>query len=58
MKHKGERNIPDFSRKPKPAPGAAAPNAKPAAAPVQDRAVKPQPKPHATSAKSGGRRGP
>ena len=54
MKRKGERNIPDFSRKPKPAPGTAQ-NAK--VAPIQDRPLKPQPKPKATSAKSG-RRGP
>ncbi|HEY4304728.1 MAG TPA: hypothetical protein VGM82_09685 [Gemmatimonadaceae bacterium] len=54
MKHKGERNIPDFSKKPKaPAKGGAAaqnqnaPNAKPARAP--------QPKPQATSSKSGHR---
>jgi hypothetical protein len=54
LKRKGERNIPDFSRKPKPAPGVKT-DAK--AMPVQDRPLKPQPKPQATSAKSG-RRGP
>lgn len=55
MKRKGERNIPDFSRKPKPAPGVSS-TAK-VAPPTQDRPLKPQPKPHSTSAKSG-RRGP
>ena len=54
MKRKGERNIPDFSRKPKPVPGEAQGSR---VVPVQDRPLKPQPKPHATSAKSG-RRGP
>jgi hypothetical protein len=52
MKHKGERNIPDFSKKPKTgqpvAPDGRASNAKPPA-----RA--PQVKPQATSSKSGRR---
>ena len=51
MKHKGERNIPDFSKKPKTphpvAPDPRAPNAPPPA--------RPQPKPPATSSKSGRR---
>jgi hypothetical protein len=50
MKHKGERNIPDFSKKPK--PGAHVPPTG-KAAPVHDRP--PQPKPQATSSKSGRR---
>lgn len=50
MKRKGERNIPDFSRKPKPKDHST-PSAK--TAPVHDRPV--QPKPQATSAKSGRR---
>jgi hypothetical protein len=52
MKHKGERNIPDFSKKPKAihpvAPDPRAPTAPPPA-PLK------QVKPHATSAKSGRR---
>ena len=57
MKHKGARNIPDFSRKPKAAPGKA-PNGKAAmgrgqAAPVKHNATKA--KPQATSSKSGHR---
>ena len=57
MKHKGARNIPDFSRKPKAAPGNA-PGAKPAmgrgqAAPAKPKATKA--KPQATSSKSGHR---
>lgn len=50
MKRKGERNIPDFSRKTKPA-RSAEPTQK--AAQAHDRP--PQPKPQATSAKSGRR---
>ena len=50
MKRKGERNIPDFSRKPKPGQKDG-PSAK--TAPAHDRPV--QPKPQATSAKSGRR---
>lgn len=57
MKHKGARNIPDFSRKPKAAPGNA-PGSKPAmgrghAAPVTPKVAKA--KPQSTSAKSGHR---
>jgi hypothetical protein len=52
MKHKGQRHIPDFSKKPKPAHGVVpdrrAPKARPPAS------VK-QIKPKATSAKSGRR---
>jgi hypothetical protein len=50
MKRKGERNIPDFSRKPKPIDHTT-PQMK--AAPLHDRP--PQPKPQATAAKSGRR---
>ena len=50
MKHKGERHIPDFSKKPK-TPHGVAPDRK--AATPHDRA--PQPKPQSTSAKSGRR---
>jgi hypothetical protein len=52
MKHKGERHIPDFSKKPK-AQHSVAPDRKAASAPPQLRV--PQPKPQATSAKSGRR---
>jgi hypothetical protein len=51
MKHKGERHIPDFSKKAKPQ-HAVAPDRK-AAPPPQARA--PLPKPQATSSKSGRR---
>ena len=51
MKHKGERHVPDFSKKPK-TPHAVAPDRK-QTAPPQARA--PQPKPQATSVKSGRR---
>jgi len=52
MKRKGERNIPDFSKKPKLA-SHEAPNAKP----LRDRPLQPktQAKPQATSSKSGHR---
>jgi hypothetical protein len=50
MKRKGERNIPDFSRKPKPT-SHETPDTK--ATNVHDRP--PQPKPQATSSKSGRR---
>ncbi|MEO8562445.1 MAG: hypothetical protein ABI601_10245 [bacterium] len=52
MKHRGERHIPDFSKKTK-GDHPAAPDRKAAAAPPKARA--PQPKPQATSAKSGRR---
>jgi hypothetical protein len=52
MKHKGARNIPDFSKKPKAAPHGA-PADKQAPAPPPSRA--PQPKPQSTSSKSGRR---
>jgi hypothetical protein len=52
MKHRGERHIPDFSKKPK-EQHAVAPDRKAAATPAQLRA--PQPKPQATSVKSGRR---
>lgn len=52
MKHKGERNIPDFSKKPK-APRSGAPDRN--AAPATPPARAPQAKPQATSAKSGRR---
>lgn len=54
MKHKGERNIPDFSKKPKTS-HAVTPDRKGPAATSHARPT--QPKPQATSAKSGGRRG-
>ncbi len=51
MKHKGERHIPDFSKKPK-APHAVAPDRNA----LRPAAVRPpQPKPQSTSAKSGRR---
>jgi hypothetical protein len=53
MKHKGERNIPDFSKKPKPAPHGVAPDRNAPQAPPPARA--PQPKPQSTSSKSGRR---
>jgi hypothetical protein len=52
MKHKGERHIPDFSKKPKAQPHGVAPD-RSAAPPQAARA--PQPKPQATSSKSGRR---
>jgi hypothetical protein len=52
MKHKGERHIPDFSKKPKAPPHGVAP-AKGAAQPPPVRA--PQPKPQSTSSKAGRR---
>lgn len=52
MKHKGERNIPDFSKKPKAPPHGVAPDRN-AAPPPPVRA--PQPKPQSTSSKSGRR---
>lgn len=51
MKHKGERNIPDFSKKPKAAPHTVAADKKT----VPHRPRVPQPKPQATSSKSGRR---
>ena len=53
MKHKGERNIPDFSKKPKPRPDHGVPDRQSAPTPPPARA--PQPKPHSTSGKSGRR---
>ena len=54
MRGKGERHIPDFSRKPKPAEhGAGAPDR--TSAPTKPHVPAPQPKPHGTSAKSGRR---
>jgi hypothetical protein len=50
MKHKGERHVPDFSKKPKPQHGVA-PDRKNAAPPPRA----PQPKPQSTSSKSGRR---
>ena len=52
MKHKGERHIPDFSKKPK-APHSVAPDRH--ASNTQPRVPAPQPKPQATSSKSGRR---
>jgi hypothetical protein len=52
MKHKGERNIPDFSKKPKAAPHGVAPDKN---APTPPPARAPQPKPQATSSKAGRR---
>jgi hypothetical protein len=52
MRHKGERNIPDFSKKPK-TPHAVTPDQKAAPAPPPSR--QPQPKPQSTSSKSGRR---
>lgn len=52
MKHKGERNIPDFSKKPK-TPQPVAPDRRAPGAPPPTRT--PQPKPQATSSKSGRR---
>ncbi|HXT16040.1 MAG TPA: hypothetical protein VN706_10460 [Gemmatimonadaceae bacterium] len=55
MKHKGERQIPDFSKKPKApqTPRGVTPerNAQQSAKPART----PQPKPHSTSSKSGRR---
>jgi hypothetical protein len=50
VKHKGERHIPDFSKKPKTGP-AINPDRKPVAPPGRA----PQPKPQSTSSKSGRR---
>lgn len=50
MKRKGERNIPDFSKKPKPDP-----HTPPADKATQVHDRPPQPKPQATSSKSGRR---
>jgi hypothetical protein len=52
MRHKGERHIPDFSKKPKAPPHGVAPE-RSATTPPPVRA--PQPKPQATSSKSGRR---
>jgi hypothetical protein len=52
MKRKGERHIPDFSRKPKPAHGVP-PERQVSPAPVPQRSG--QSKPQATSSKSGRR---
>ena len=52
MKHRGERHIPDFSKKPKEQHGVAL-DRKAAPPPPQARA--PLPKPQATSTKSGRR---
>jgi len=52
MKHKGERNIPDFSKKPKAPPHGVAPDKN--AGPTKPVRA-PQPKPQATSSKSGRR---
>ncbi len=52
MKRKGERHIPDFSKKPKTPGGAPTPRADGAAAPP---VAPPRPKPQSTSAKSGRR---
>ena len=52
MRHKGERNIPDFSKKPKASHPVAPDGHVPPASPL---ARAPQPKPKATSAKSGRR---
>jgi hypothetical protein len=55
MKHKGERNIPDFSKKPKgPRPGQGVPERHNEATPAPP-ARAPQAKPQATSRKSGQR---
>jgi hypothetical protein len=54
MKHRGERHIPDFSKKDKNA-HPIAPDRHAQSAPQPPRA--PRVKPQATSAKSGGRRG-
>lgn len=53
MRHKGERNIPDFSKKPK-TPHGVAPERKAPVAPVAPVRA-PQPKPQSTSSKSGRR---
>ena len=52
MKHKGERHIPDFSKKPKP-DHPVGPDRKAMPAPPQVRT--PQPKPQSTSSRSGRR---
>jgi len=52
MRHKGERHIPDFSRKPKPQ-HAVTPERQAAAPPPPSRTA--QPKPPSTSSKSGRR---
>ena len=54
MKKRGERSIPDFSKKQRPAPGAPQPDAGTSGrAPTRPQPVKPQ----GTTSKSGGRRG-
>ena len=53
MRHKGERHIPDFSKKHKAPPHGVAPDKGASAAPRPVRA--PQPKPQSTSSKSGRR---
>jgi len=50
VKRKGERHIPDFSKKPK-----TVPTINPDRKAVAPHARAPQPKPHSTSAKSGRR---
>jgi len=50
VKRKGERHVPDFSKKPK-----IAPTINPDRKPVAPHGRAPQPKPHSTSAKSGRR---
>ncbi len=55
MKHRGERHIPDFSKKAKGAAHPVVPDRQAQSAPQPPRA--PRVKPQATSAKSGGRRG-
>lgn len=56
MRGKGERHIPDFSRKPKPeVHGANAPETERKSAPARAPVRGTQPKPHGTSAKSGRR---
>jgi len=52
MKRKGERHIPDFSKKPKTPGSTPSPRGGPTAAPP---ASAPRPKPQSTSAKSGRR---
>jgi hypothetical protein len=53
MKHKGERHIPDFSKKPKAPPHGVTPERTTGAA--SPPAKTPQPKPQSTSSKSGRR---
>ena len=54
MRGKGERHIPDFSRKPKPVAHGANPSER-SVAPTKPPVQASQPKPHGTSAKSGRR---